>query len=131
MGGASCFHEGQQGKVHKWRGGWGQVKGADEKMVGVRGGEWSCTDKVLHGLQGKWAEVLFRDAREDCSVRLRGNILGESDAFFAGVFNLLSHHTPSAITAAMFTVLTHLLVFFLSVEQIKQSDKKEDGRRQL
>jgi hypothetical protein len=57
MGGASCFHEGQQGKVHKWRGGdGGQVKGGDEKMVGGRGGgggEWSCTDKVLHGLQGK------------------------------------------------------------------------------
>jgi hypothetical protein len=38
MEGASCFHEGQQGKVHNRRGAdGGQVKGVDEKMVG-RGG---------------------------------------------------------------------------------------------
>jgi hypothetical protein len=48
---------------------------------GEGGGAVKCTDKVLHGLQGKWAEVLFRDAREECSARFRGNILGESDAF--------------------------------------------------
>ncbi len=85
MGGASCFHEGQQGKLHKWRGGdGGQVKGADEKMVG--GGEGSgavqtrcCTDckasgrKCCSEMQGK---SVLRGLEE---------IYWESPTLFAGV----------------------------------------------